>query len=714
MANAPHRWFPSALTYGLGRKIVLTFGAVLVSFVCATFAINIGTQGHIIAARLDERTAEMSKLLAEISSSYLFEMRVSELEIILEDVQRQPDIEYVKLIDPNGFVLATGQLDDHTFLSRDDDPSIEAAQRTGELVISESGSVRHITVPVELAGTVLGTIRIGISLAQYQSDIGLLRYRNAVIGGVFVIAGIVVSIFMSRRLTRPLRRLIDLARSARDGNLDQSLELSTNDEIETLAAEFGEMLRALRGTMGEINRLAYTDSLTGLNNRAWLNEFLGFVTHADKNERAAIIFLDLDRFKDINDTHGHDVGDHVLCEMSQRLVRVIKRHSIARNDMPVFGAETNGRETCRIGIARLGGDEFTIILRHILGLEEIEKLAQSIVATMRQPFDFGRTTFKTSASVGIALIPEHGATAQDILKNADVAMYQAKKAGRDTFRVYDPDSAAVLSERRIMEQSLLVGIAEQQLVLHFQPQFDIASQKPVAAEALVRWQHPMLGLIPPCDFLPLAEDTGLMGNIGRFVVSESLRLAAQWPCADDAPLRLAINISVRELSNCDFVDFVLAEIDRTDFPPERLELEVTESTAMEEDAEITFNIDRLRKYGIRFAVDDFGVGYSNLSRLKALQFETLKIDRSLMDGVGSDDGSEAIVGSLLQLAQALNLDVVAEGVERHEQITFLLGAGCQFAQGFGLSRPLPDAAFLDLLSQSDHSGLFSASAQSAA
>lgn len=706
ITRSPHRWFRTALTYGLGRKLVLSFGAVLATFVLAAFLVNIGTQRSMIADRLDERTAELTKLLTEISSSYLFELRVSDLEIILEDIQRQPDIEYVRIIDPEGFVLATGTIGDSTFLTRDDSPTIARVQETRETIVEETDSIRHLIAPIQLGSDYLGTVRIGLSLQQFKSDIFLLQVRNAVIGGSFLALGLLVSVLMSKHLTRPLRRLIELARLARNGDLDQSLELDTNDEIETLAAEFGEMLRALRSTMGEINRLAYTDSLTGLRNRAWFNEFLKRIVNVAELERSAMLFLDLDKFKNINDTHGHDVGDHVLIEMATRLGRVLQAQGYLQGSLGTHESKSDGLDTSGIGVARLGGDEFTILIRNIPDEAAIVTLAESVVATMRQPFDVGRATFRTSASVGIAFIPEHGSSAQDILKSADVAMYQAKKAGRDTYRIFDPANAAEVSDRRLLEQNLIVGIAEGQLLLQFQPQFDLLTRTPTAAEALVRWRHPTAGLIQPGDFLPLAEDAGLMGNIDRFVISESLRLASEWPSIDGTPLRLAVNVGVNELSNRDFVGFVLEQLDRSGFSPDRLEIEVTEGTAMEEDADVEANIRLLKNAGVRFAVDDFGIGYSNLSRLKFLQFETLKIDRSLLSGVGSDPSAEAVIKSLLQLSEALNLEIVAEGVERPEQYAFLKDAGCHHAQGFGLARPMMNGELCALLSSGPQQAFF--------
>ncbi len=714
MRHGNIRLLYAAMTYGLGRKLMLSFGAVLVSFVVVAFWVNLSTQKDMIAQRLDARTEELNNLLSEISSSYLFELKVSELEIILENIQRQPDIEYVTLIDPEGFIVATGNIGDGSFLSVDDHPSIAIVQENRSPIVAEDGNIRHVTAPIELGGDYLGTMRLGISLEQYQSDISLLQNRNMVIGAVFIAVGVLVSVLMSRRLTRPLRRLIELTRSARDGNLDQSLELATNDEIETLAEEFGEMLRALRSTMREINRLAYVDSLTGLHNRAWFADYLNRIVKQADTQKSAIIFLDLDRFKDINDTHGHDIGDHVLCEMSNRLRAVVSEHSTWSGHMNGDEIDPQKAQKSDVGIARLGGDEFTILLRDITDTAAIETLAQRIVTSMQKPFDIGRISFKTSASVGLAYIPMHGRTAQEILKSADVAMYQAKKAGRDTYCVFDPALAAQVSDRRLMEQRLAGGLTGGQLFLQFQPQFNIATGRPVGAEALIRWQHPVAGLIQPDDFLPIAEDAGLMGQIGRFVVTESLQLASQWPRPDGMPQRLAVNVSVRELSNRDFADFVLMELDRFQVDPATFELEITEGTAMAENAEVEDNIKLLRAAGIRFAVDDFGVGYSNLSRLKALQFETLKIDRSLLHGVGIDPSAEAVVKSLLQLSKALNLDVVAEGVERPEQLVFLQDVGCQNAQGYGLARPLLNDDFTALLTRIDDITFFQPDNQSAA
>lgn len=421
-------------------------------------------------------------------------------------------------------------------------------------------------------------------------------------------------------------------------------------------------------TQERLHYLAYNDLLTNLPNRLL---FLERVSHALKGRRGpehrlAIMYLDLDRFKVINDTLGHQVGDNLL-----QKIAVLLPSTVGAGDT----------------VARLGGDEFGILLEEIPSLDGVAALARTILAAFGQPFQIGGHELYIVPSIGISVYPEDGDDAHVLLKNADVAMYRAKDHGGNNYQYYSADMSSKAFERLTLETSLRRALEREEFRVYFQPQIDLASGLVMGAEALIRWQHPDLGLVNPLEFIPLLEETGLIIPVGEWVLKQSCEWAVTWQ--QHQPLRISVNLSGRQFRDPRLSNQVLKILETTGLKPEMLEMEITESILMQGDKISTDNLIALDRIGVRLAIDDFGTGYSSLSYLKRFPIKTLKIDRAFIRDLITDQDDAAIVTAIIAMAGSLQVDVVAEGVETTQQLNMLRELGCGAIQGFLISRALP-------------------------
>jgi len=431
----------------------------------------------------------------------------------------------------------------------------------------------------------------------------------------------------------------------------------------------------------ELIRLAFNDSLTLLPNRAQFSNQVTRMLHdsADPSVSTAILFLDLDNFKLVNDTLGHQAGDQLLVSVAERLRRCIRPGDVA---------------------ARLGGDEFAILLR-MVDLDEAARVAQRILEAMRSPFQIGDREVFVTCSIGVALGETDDCDAEALLREADVAMYRAKSKGRARYEIFDRSMNALFDERLELETNLRRALGRNELRLYYHPIIQTRVGKTVAFEALVRWQHPTRGLMLPAEFIPLAEDTGMILPIGDWVLEEACRQAKQWQLRFPSvpPMAVAVNLSARQFQRAGLVDKVASILQETGLDPGTLTLEITESVMMHDVGAATQTLLCLRALGVRLALDDFGTGYSSLNYLKRLPVDVLKIDRSFIKGIdrGSDD--LAIVQAIIALSKALGMDVTAEGTEAATQVRLLEGLGCDFCQGYLFSEPIPPEAVPAFLSQ---------------
>ncbi|AGL19109.1 diguanylate cyclase/phosphodiesterase [Actinoplanes sp. N902-109] len=425
----------------------------------------------------------------------------------------------------------------------------------------------------------------------------------------------------------------------------------------------------------ESRRLAVTDPLTGLSNRALIAERLAELTRQPLREGryGAVLLIDLDRFKPINDAHGHEAGDAVLKAVATALRMVIR------------SGDTAGR---------LGGDEFAVVLPALPDAAAAESIAQRLVDALRTPVIFGEFLLGVEASIGIAFRDETTGDAEQLLAHADIAMYAAKRSGRGRYRIYTPEL-----DTQARDAELRRAVDNNELVVHFQPVVPLTadSDGEVTVEALVRWNHPERGLLMPGAFIELAEETGAVVPIGEWVLREACRQAVGWRTADGRAVSLSVNLSPRQVTQAGLVDTIRGILDETGFPAGRLVLELTESVILEPDEQVVARLRTLRDMGIGISVDDFGTGYAALSYLRTLPVSTLKIDRSFVADIDTDLDAYAVTEAVVQLARAFRLHVVAEGIETAEQARCLIAMGCRYGQGYHFARPMPGPALAEHL-----------------
>jgi len=427
-----------------------------------------------------------------------------------------------------------------------------------------------------------------------------------------------------------------------------------------------------------IHRLAYSDPLTALPNRLQFRERLEQATVWSKRAGGlvALCYIDLDRFKGVNDTLGHQAGDLLLRNAAERIAANVREGDV---------------------VARLGGDEFAIVAGNIRRGEDAALIAEKVAHALRQPMMLDGHELHVSASIGISLFPADATDLDDLIKKADIALYAAKEQGRNNFRFYSQDINVLTLERLRLENDLRKAVERRELLLEYQPRVALGSGEVVGVEALVRWEHPTLGRIPPGRFIPVAEETGSIVAIGEWVLGEACRQARCWDAEGLPPLIVSVNLSAVQFGRPGLLEFVRAVLAEADLAADRLELEITESVLMHEPAAAVRLLSALKEFGVKVSIDDFGTGYSSLAQLRQLPVDVLKIDRSFVQQMTVDIEDRAIAETVISLARAIDVDVVAEGVETAAQDALLRAMGCDFVQGYYYARPLPAAAVSAML-----------------
>jgi len=519
-------------------------------------------------------------------------------------------------------------------------------------------------------------------LADSVSIPALLAFTALLmVGGVFIVWDIATALARAAQITN-------------EQNPDLAAQHSRKDEIGTLMSSFARMLATIEQQSQEINefprrldqlvREAFRDSLTGLPNRALFMDRLSHaLTRAERSgSNLAVLFLDLDRFKILNETLGQPVGDRLLVEVAHRLAACLSPEDT---------------------VARLGGDEFALLLEDTSDLSAATALAERVSAEIQRPFVVDGRDVLISASIGVALTGGGSMQPDEVLHNADLAMYQAKAEGRARYELYQPGLSVSTRERLDLQADLRTAGARQELSLRYQPVMSLATLRPVEVEALVRWDHRRRGALLPADFIGLSEETGLIIPIGQWILREACRQARAWQSESPgiAPLVVSVNLSAGQFERSALSEEVGTIVREIGLEPNRLQLEISEAVLMRDDPRTFDRLDALRDIGVRLAIDDFGTGYASLSYLKRLPVNCLKIDRSLVKGVGYETEDTAIIRAVTTLARNLGITVTAEGVETHEQLVQLRAVGCDQGQGYFFARPVSADRVPELLTSLD-------------
>jgi diguanylate cyclase (GGDEF)-like protein len=485
--------------------------------------------------------------------------------------------------------------------------------------------------------------------------------------GVMTLLGLLLVAFATwraaGRITQPLARLDEAAGRLASGEPVQ-VRVRGEDELARLAGSFNIMVAKIAEREQRITQLAFNDTLTGLPNRTMFQQQLDHLFRASEGSGSlfALHCLDLDQFKAINDTLGHPAGDALLVEAARRVQRAARGHFVAR----------------------LGGDEFVVLQTVGEDRDAIDRLARDILGEITQPFAVDGNEVVPSTSIGIAIAPQDGADSGALLRSADLALYRAKEAGRGTYAFFEESLNERAQERRQTETDLRLALERDEFELHYQPLFDLEQNRICSFEALLRWHHPTRGLISPADFVPVAEDTGLIVPIGAWAVREACARATGWP----EHIRIAVNVSAVQFHRGAMQETILRALAESGLEPNRLEIEITESIFLEGGATTLRLLHALRSLGVRIALDDFGTGYSSLSYLQSFPFDKLKIDRSFIQNLLTRDGAIAIVHAITELANALGIETTAEGVEETAQLMELRAHGCSSVQGYLFAEPM--------------------------
>ncbi len=464
------------------------------------------------------------------------------------------------------------------------------------------------------------------------------------------------------------------------------------DEVLGLVRDISERKR----TEEQIRRLAYCDSLTGIPNRQAFLETLEreLLRSKEHDKKFAVLFMDLDAFKRINDTLGHDVGDHLLKVVSERLRETIRPSDLVLRAEHEFEASFGGSN-----LARLGGDEFTILIPDLERVEDALNVAHRVKEAMRRPFMIEAHEIFVTASIGISLYPEDGEDCNSLLKYADTAMYHAKNCGKNNAKLYSSSLTMEIMSHVKMEVGLRKALQNNELYLLYQPQIDVPSTQIVGVEALIRWRHPERGIISPTEFIPLAEETGLIVPIGEWVLRTACNQAKAWQNDGGRAIRMAVNLSAKQFKDENLMQIVLSALADTGLDARLLELELTEGTLMDDARATMVTLEQLRGIGVYLSIDDFGTGYSSMNYLKRFDVRALKIDKSFIAGLPQDTENAAITRAIIAMAHGLKMVVVAEGVETDEQLVMLEEYGCDMAQGYFLGHPSPHDTITAMLAR---------------
>lgn len=533
----------------------------------------------------------------------------------------------------------------------------------------------------------LTTLLAAVLCSWIEAPLNFISW--GIVAGLIAMS-VLANYLAGRKLAGMIRSLRDSTQALVSGNFDQPVDVDCNCEVGGLADGFRAMVNRLNSNILRMNALAYTDAVTGLPNRSVISHILGLAKQIAPGECAAtMMFIDLDGFKRVNDTLGHDAGDELLRQAAHRIIAQGLGLGLADLDQctTTFGELCQSCPT-RPVFARFAGDEFVLILPGAYSREQAEDVACRIRLSLSDSFSIFNNEVHVGASMGIARLPEDTEDPDQLLAYSDIAMYAAKEGGKNAHVFFDATLKQRSVERNLIEQELQNALEAGAFELHFQPKFDARTLAVTGVEALARWTCPGIGPIAPDVFIRIAEQCGLMAPMGEAILRQAIRQAQDW--ADRGMgMPVAINVSPVQFEQADFVEQVRATLDEIGLPADLLELEITETLAMTDFNRTRMQVDTLRSLGIRISIDDFGNGYSNLSQLARLQHDTIKVDRSLVSNIGETERTDLMWLAIINIATALGQKVVAEGVESIEQVAYLRKLGCHEFQGFLFAQPMP-------------------------
>lgn len=660
-------------------------------------ALSRGAIHELIDAHLHARARTLALQLATSLSRPLHEADQEGIQALLREQRKDGLVRYLQVFDAHGrLVHEIGGRNGGRALVMEEPASAPAGE---DVTTRSDAEIFEASAPVRRNGRRIGQVRVGMSLevAHRFEEQNLQRLRArvdelarrqnawvALLLGLLLAVGVAMAWYVQRVLVRPIRELAASARRIEAGDYSVQVQASTrNDELGELERAFNRMSESVARHDRDVRHIAYTDALTGLTNRLAFREDLDqrLTLLRGSGRQLALLFADIDNFKRVNDTLGHEAGDAALLQFATRIRNAVRQH---------------GGEGAML--ARFGGDEFVILVEGDQVRPLATRLAEVLVADLRDPLDIeGRQVF-LGTSIGITLFPEDADSASALMKNGDIAMYQAKMAGKNGFRFYSRAMDHAVERRAHMEQELRGAWERGEVSVVYQPVCRTSDGKVVGAEALLRWQHPELGTIAPSAFIDVAEQSGLIDQLGPRVLRQACLEAARWVQeTGDSRLFVSVNVSPRQLRHGDLPDIVAQCLRESGLPATCLHLELTETALISDELQAAALLARLHGTGVKVWLDDFGTGFSGLSHLRRVPVDGLKIDRSFIADLQRDPDDLALTTAIIAMAHSLGITVVAEGVEKQAQYSLLVERGCDLVQGYWLSHPLGASEFAQLL-----------------
>jgi diguanylate cyclase (GGDEF)-like protein len=657
---------------------------------------------------LEQRGRTLAHVLAEALTNPVYFVDLDAIGDFTRPMLAEPDVRYVLVFDARGAILHDGSAAIGSFGQPMEGAMAAPAAAARSTLVQSDDALVDVTEPLVLGGERLGGVRIGLSRDAYdraaEQAAGVLLDKADRVAQdrlralAWPLAGLLGMIgfglwLVAAHLVRPIRALAAHARALEEGRYQQRLDTGRSDEVGDLMRSMSALGASLAAHDRDVRRLAYVDSLTGLPNRLMLREALARAMMVGRSSGTglALLFIDLDDFKRINDTLGHDAGDEALAQVAHRLeARLAAVRLPAQPDVTGSAGDM---------VARFGGDEFVALLFGGDLRARARQFAEGVFEAVREPLAAGGRSVHLNASIGITLFPGDGDDPQALMKCGDIAMYEAKQAGKNCYRYFTPSMTRAAEERLHLEHDLRAALSRGELAVHYQPIVELRSGRIAGAEALLRWAHPQRGAVAPMLFVAIAEDFGLIAELGRFALDRACADAVRWPDGLGGAPFVSVNLSVKQLRDPGLPREIAATLARHGLPTSRLHVELTESALLDSEPLALTALAEMRRLGIRIWLDDFGTGFSGLSHLRRVPVDGVKIDRSFVQDLLSDREDLALTSAIVAMAGSLGIEAIAEGVETEPQLEVLRNLRCDLGQGFYLGHPMPQDDLVTLLAR---------------
>lgn len=656
---------------------------LMISFSLIMAFINYRDEMQAVEDGIERAAMGHAKLIAALSADKIGENDFASLQPLLNALASEPEVIAAKIFSASGHIIAFDRGSRETGVSPASDPMALRVIGSREPVSGKTAASTDYYLPVLREGEAVGAVLVKMSNGELQAVRGEVLFQVLVLFGILIVAVVPLGTYMMYRSTRGISRVTQAANEAAQGFLDPNMIVDADGEVGELQEAFKAMAVNLRKTIKHIEYLAHVDGVTGLPNRLKFENTAIQLIDLSPRAEGAVLFIDLDRFKMINDMHGHAVGDELLKHVAVRIRSLVTEYFEPHTTSAPF-------------VARFAGDEFVAVLPGMTDAGKLVELSEIVIEKIGRPVRVDPLSLIVRASMGIALYPQDGQVADDVLRCADMAMYRSKEEGRDKATIFNEKIREQALERQKIERHLMNALDHGELKVFYQPKIDLVSGNIIGSEALLRWTNPELGNVPPFKFVPIAEECGLMTPIGEFVLRQSLEDMNRL-LAEGHDLKIAVNVAPVQFQSSYFTDRTLGILGESGFPLDCLELEITESSVMDDPARVMDQIMPIKEEGVLLAIDDFGTGYSSLNTLATMPFDTIKIDRSFIRDMAADENQRAIVQLILMMARQLKMKTVAEGIETPLQFDQLRAWGASYAQGYLWSPPVEYGTFAGMV-----------------